>query len=52
MFWETVAPYFSSKSKANNKIASSENEKLITNDQKCAEVSNNYFDSIVKDLLQ
>ena len=50
MFWKTVAPFFSNKSKANNKITLSENEKLIINDQKCAEVFNNYFNSIVKEL--
>ena len=30
MFWKTVAPLFSNKSKASNKITLSENEKLIT----------------------
>ena len=34
----------------NNKIPLSENEKLIINDQKCAGVFNNYFDSIAKEL--
>ena len=48
MFWKTVAPLFSNKSKASNKITLSKNEKLIINDQKCAEVYNNYFSSIVK----
>ena len=32
MFWKTVAPLFSSKSKVSNKITLSENEMLITND--------------------
>ena len=50
MFWKTVAPLFSNKSKASNKITLSENEKLITNDQKSAEVFNNYFNSIVEKL--
>ena len=50
MFRKTVAPLFSSKSKASNKITLSENEKLIINDQKCAEMFNNYFDSIAKEL--
>ena len=50
IFWKTVAPLFSNKSKASNKITLSENEKLITNDQKCAEVFNNYFNSIVEEL--
>ena len=50
MFWKTVAPLFSNKSKASNKITLSENEKLITNDQKSAEVFNNYFNSIVEEL--
>ena len=50
MFWKTVAPLFSNKSKASNKITLSENEKLIINDQKCAEVFNNYFNSIVEEI--
>ena len=50
MFWKTVAQLFSNKSKASNKITLSENEKLITNDQKSAEVFNNYFNSIVEEL--
>ena len=50
MFWKTVAPLFSNKSKASNKITLSENEKLIINDQKCAEVLNNYFNDIVEEL--
>ena len=50
MFWKTVAPLFSNKSKASNKITLSENEKLISNDQKSAEVFNNYFNSIVEEL--
>ena len=36
--------------KVSNKITLSENEKLITNDQTCPEVLNNYFNSIVKEL--
>ena len=50
MSWKTVVPLFSNKSKRSNKITLSENEKLIINDQKCAEVFNNYFNSIVKEL--
>ena len=50
MFWKTVAPLFSNKSKASNKITLSENEKLIINDKKCAEVFNKYFNSIVEEL--
>ena len=49
MFWKTVAPFFSNKSKASNTTLS-ENEKLIVNDQKCAEVFNNYFNSVVEEL--
>ena len=48
--WKTTAPLFSNKSKASNKITLSENEKLIINDQKCAEVFNNYFSNIVEEL--
>ena len=50
IFWKTVAPLFFSKSKSSNKIKLSQKEKLIINDQKCAEVFNNYFSSIVKEL--
>ena len=48
MFWKTVAPLFSNKSKASNKIILSENEKLITNDQESAEVFNNYLIVLLK----
>ena len=50
MFWETVAPLFSNNSEASIKTILSENEKLIINDQKCVEVFNNYFNSIVKEI--
>ena len=50
MFRKTVAPLFSSKSKAINKMTLSEDEKLIINDQSCAKMFNNYFDSIAKEL--
>ena len=45
-----MAPLFSNKSKASNKITLSEYEKLIMNDKKCAEVFNNYFNSVAKEL--
>ena len=50
IFWKTVAPPFCNKSKASSNITLSKNEKLIVNDQKRAEVFNNYFNSIVKEL--
>ena len=50
MFWKSVAPLFSNKSKKSNKITLSGNEKLIISDQKCTEVFNNYFNSIAKEL--
>ena len=46
MIWKI----FSNKSKASNKITLSENEKLIMNVQKGAEVFNNYFNNIAKEL--
>ena len=36
MFWKTVAPLLSNKSKISNKLTSSEHEKLIINTQKNA----------------
>ena len=45
-----MAPLFSNKSKASNKVTLSKNEKLIINDQKCAEVFNNYFNGIFEEL--
>ena len=50
MFWKAVVPLSSNKSEASNKITLSDNEKLIINDQKCAEVFNNYSNKIVKKL--
>ena len=51
MFWKTVALLFSNKYRASNKITISGNENLIINDQKSAEVFNNYFNSIAKELI-
>ena len=50
MFLKSVAPLFSNKYKKSNKITLSENENLIINNQRCTEVFNNYFNSIVKEL--
>ena len=45
-----MAPLFCNKCEASNNITLSENEKLIINDQKCADVFNNYFNSLVEEL--
>ena len=45
-----MAPLFSNKFRASDKITLSENKKLIINHQKCAEVFNNYFSSIINEL--
>ena len=50
MFWKRVAPLSLINQKASNKITLSENETLITNDQKCAEMFSNNFNSTVKEL--
>ena len=50
MFWKTVAPIFSNKSKTSSKIALSETGNLIMNNQKWAEMLNNCFNSITKEL--
>lgn len=46
--WKILAPYFSSKSKVNNKILLNEGNKLFNNDLKCAETFNTFFNCIVK----
>ena len=45
-----MAPLFSNKFRESDKITLSENKKLIINHQKCAEVFNNYFSSIINEL--
>ena len=47
MFWKTVAPFYSCKSKVSNKIVLTEGNKLINNDLKSA---NFFFNCIIKEL--
>ena len=43
-----MTPFFSNKSTTSNKITLSENEKLIINEKKCAEVFNNISIALLK----
>ena len=48
MFWKTVAPFFSCKSKVSNKIVFTEDSKLINDDLKYAEVFNIFWIVLLK----
>ena len=41
-FWRTVKPYFSNKNLKNSKIILVENNEIITDNRKNAEIMNNY----------
>ena len=47
-FWRTVKPLFSNKNNKSTKIILVENDEIITNDMKNAEVMNEYFVSMTK----
>ena len=49
-FWKTVKPFLSDKSMSNEKITLIENEEIITEDLKIAEILNSYFSNIVANL--
>ena len=49
-FWKTVKPLLSDKSINSDKIHLTENKALINSDSKTAEVSNEFFSNIVKNL--
>ena len=49
-FWKTVKPLLSDKSKSSDKIHLSENGELLNNESETAEVLNNFFSNIVKNL--
>ena len=50
MFWKTVKPYLSDKSIKSDKIHLNENGELIKSESETAEVLNNFFSNIVKNL--
>ena len=49
-FWRTVKPWFSDKTKSNEKITLVEDETVITQDEKNAELLNLFYSSAVKNL--
>ena len=49
-FWKTVKPFLSDKSKTSDKIHFNENGELLNSESETAEVLNNFFSNIVKDL--
>ena len=49
-FWKTIKPFFTDKNKKNGKIILVENNDIITDDKKNAEVMNEYFVNITKNL--
>ena len=49
--WKTFKAMLSSKNNRNKKIISTGNEKILSNDNKIAEVLNNFFSDIIKALV-
>ena len=49
-FWKYVKPLFSGKSKSKSKITLINGEEIISDDQKVAEILNNYFIDAVQNL--
>ena len=49
-FWTTVKPYFSNKNMKNSKFFLVENNEIITDNKKNAEIMNNYFVNITHNL--
>ena len=50
MFWKTVKPLFSNKGSKSTKIILVENDEIVSDDKKTAEIMNEYFVNITKDL--
>ena len=49
-FWKTVRPYFSDKDNKSSKITLVENNLVIANEKRVAELINKYFINILKNL--
>ena len=49
-FWKTIKPFFSEKNKNSKKIILVENEEIIRDDKKNAEIMNSYFVNIATNL--
>ena len=49
-FWKAVKPFLSDKSKTSDKIHFNENGELLNSESETADVLNNFFSNIVKDL--
>ena len=49
-FWKTIKPFFTDKNKKNGKIILVENNDIITDDKKNAEIMNEYFVNITQNL--
>ena len=50
LFWKTVKPFFSEKSSNRDHITLIENEQIVSENQANAEIFNDFFSSIVKNL--
>ena len=47
MFWTQVKPFFSDKNISKNSIMLKENNEIIADSTKCAEIVNNLFSDVV-----
>ena len=50
MFWKTVKLLFSNKGSKSTKIILVENDEIVSDDKKTAEIMNEYFNNLTKDL--
>ena len=49
-FWKTVKPFFSDKKSPHTTVMLKENESVICDDAKCAEIFNNHFGNTINEL--
>ena len=49
-FWRTIKPYFNANGSSLNKMMLKENERLVTDEKKIAEIMNSYFVNITNNL--
>ena len=50
MFWKSSALFFSNKSQKSNNIKLKEGNKVITDNERCADTINSYFNDVAKEL--
>ena len=51
-FWNTVKPFLSKRNNSSENIILSENSKIISNQKEIAEIMNDYYINVAKDIGQ